>query len=57
MITITEKMYLDFIKKTIATEGYEIADKANKIALEMNKITIRQYRRAAAMIVEMVLAQ
>ena len=31
--------YLDFIKNTIATEGYKVADTANKIALEKNAIT------------------
>lgn len=54
---MTTKMYLDFIKNTIATEGYKIADNANKIALEMKKITTEQYRQAAQMIVEAVLAQ
>lgn len=49
------KMYIDFIKKTIATEGYKVADRANKIALEMKKITTAQYSEAARLIVAALL--
>lgn len=46
------KLYLDFIKKTLATEGIKVADTANKIALEQKKITVEQYSAAASLIVE-----
>lgn len=49
---ITNEMYTDFIKNTIETEGYKIADAANKIALEQKAITLDQYRAAAQLIVE-----
>jgi hypothetical protein len=54
---ITNEMYIDFIKKTIRTEGYKVADTANKLALEMKKITINQYSQAAKIIVDAYLAQ
>ena len=47
--------YLDFIKNTIATEGYKVADTANKIALEKNAITTAQYSAAARLIVAALL--
>ena len=49
------KQYLDFIANTIATEGYKIADTANKLALEMKRITTEQYSEAARLIVAAVL--
>ena len=52
---LNTKQYIDFIKNTIATEGYKIADTANKIALEMKEITIEQYGQAARLIVAAVL--
>ena len=52
---ITNEMYAEFIKKTIATEGYKVADTANKMALEMKKITTEQYSMAARLIVAAVL--
>lgn len=52
---ITDEMYTEFIKNTIATEGYKVADTANKIALEMKKITTEQYSKAARLIVAALL--
>ena len=45
------KTYVEFIKKTIKEEGREIADTANKLALEMRSITTEQYSKAARLIV------
>lgn len=50
-------LYINFIKKTIATEGYQVADKANKLALEMKNITVEQYSAAARLIADAFLAQ
>lgn len=47
--------YIEFIKTTIATEGYKVADTANKIALEQKAITTAQYSEAARLIVAAVL--
>lgn len=52
---ITNEMYTEFIKKTIATEGYKVADTANKLALEQKAITVEQYSAAARLIVAAVL--
>ena len=52
---ITNEMYTEFIKNTIATEGYKVADTANKIALEAKKITTEQYSMAARLIVAALL--
>ena len=49
---ITNEMYRKFIEDAIATEGYKVADIANKKALEMEAITLDQYRMAAQLIVE-----
>lgn len=49
---ITNEMYADFIKTTIETEGYKVADTANKLALEQKAITVTQYSMAAQLIVE-----
>lgn len=57
METLNTKQYLDFIKNTIATEGYKVADHANKIALEKKKITTDQYSAAARLIVKAYLEQ
>lgn len=43
-------MYIEFIKKTIETEGWKVADTANKLALESKKITVNQYSAAANLI-------
>ena len=42
--------YIDFIKTAIETEGYKVADKANKMALEMKCISTKQYSAAARLI-------
>lgn len=44
--------YIEFIKNTIKTEGYKVADKANKIALESKQITAEQYSKAAQLVVK-----
>jgi hypothetical protein len=54
---ITNEMYTDFIKNTIETDGWKVADTANKLALESKKITLDQYRIAAQIIVDAVLAE
>ena len=54
-IIITDKMYLEFIKNTIVKEGYKVADAANKLALEMKRITVDQYSAAARLIVAALL--
>ena len=50
-------MYLNFIRKAIKTDGIHVADIANKLALEMKRITLDQYRKASAILVEAYLAQ
>lgn len=52
---ITDKMYREFIETTIATEGYKVADTANKLALEQKAITTAQYSMAAKLIVAALL--
>lgn len=52
---ITDEMYIEFIKNTIKTEGYKVADTANKLALEQKAITTKQYSEAAQLIVEALL--
>lgn len=49
---MTDKLYIGFIENTIKTEGYKVADKANKLALESNQITVEQYSKAARLIVK-----
>lgn len=49
---LNTKEYLTFIKTTLATEGYKVADTANKLALEANAITTAQYSKAARLIIE-----
>ena len=46
------KLYLDFIEKTLKSDGIKVADIANKKALEMRKITQEQYIKAAHIIVK-----
>lgn len=50
MKNLDTKQYIDFIKTTIATEGYKVADTANKMALEMKRISTAQYSAAARLI-------
>ena len=54
---ITNEMYIKFIKTTIATDGWKIADTANKLALESKQITLNQYRAATQIIVNAFLAE
>lgn len=54
---LTTKEYLAFIKTAITTEGWKVTDTANKLALEINAITLDQYREAAQLIVEAYLAR
>lgn len=49
-------LYLSFIKKAIETDGITIADTANKLALELKRITVDQYSAAAKLIVDAYLA-
>lgn len=49
--------YLAFIEKTLNTEGINVADKANKIALESKRITTEQYSAAARILVKAYLEQ
>lgn len=57
MIKLTTAQYIDFIKTTISTEGYKVADTANKLALESKAITTAQYSKAARLIADAFLAQ
>ena len=50
MKKLNTNQYIDFIKTTIETEGYKVADTANKMALEMKRISIEQYSKAARLI-------
>lgn len=52
MKKIDTNQYIDFIKNTIATEGYKVADTANKLALEMKRISTAQYSEAASLIAQ-----
>ena len=49
------KLYIDFIRNTLKTEGITVADKANKIALESKQITVDQYSKAASIIAKAIL--
>ena len=51
-IKITDRMYTDFIRSAIHTDGYRVADAANKLALESKQITTDQYLQAARIIAE-----
>lgn len=57
IMKMSTKLYVDFIKQTIKTEGIKIADTANKLALESKQITVEQYSKAAQLIVKAYLAQ
>jgi hypothetical protein len=50
MKKLDTNQYIDFIKTTIETEGYKVADTANKMALEMKRISTEQYSEAARLI-------
>lgn len=49
---LNTNQYIEFIEKTIITEGYKVADTANKLALEAKVITTDQYSLAARLIVD-----
>ena len=49
-ISISGGEYIDFIKKAIRSEGYQVADVANKLALESKQISTDQYLQAARII-------
>ena len=49
-ISIQSGEYIDFIKKAIRSDGYHIADIANKLALESKQISTDQYLQAARII-------
>ena len=57
MKKLDTNQYIDFIKTTIETEGYKVADTANKMALEMNRISTQQYSAAARLIANAFLMQ
>ena len=57
MKKLDTNQYIDFIKTTIETEGYKVADTANKMALEMKQISTEQYSAAARLIANAFLAQ
>lgn len=56
MKKLNTNQYIDFIKNTIEAEGYKVADTANKLALEMKRISTEQYSEAARLIVAAFLA-
>ena len=49
-ISISSGEYIDFIKKAIRSDGYQVADVANKLALESKQISTDQYLQAARII-------
>ena len=57
MKNIDTNMYIDFIKTTIETDGYKVADEANKTALKMNRISTEQYSAAARLIADAFLKE
>lgn len=57
MKNLDTNQYIDFIKNTIATEGYKVADTSNKMALEMKRISTEQYSAAARLIANAFLMQ
>ena len=57
MKKLDTNQYIDFIKTTLETEGYKVADTSNKMALEMKRISTEQYSAAARMIAKAFLAQ
>ena len=57
MKKLNTNQYIDFIKNTIETDGYKVADTANKMALEMNRISTEQYSAAARLIADAFLKE
>ena len=54
---ITTEMYLTFIRNAVQTDGIHTTDIANKLALDMEAITLDQYLAAAHILVEAYQAQ
>ena len=54
--TITTAQYLEAIEHALKTEGLKVADIMNKLALEMEAITLDQYRMAARLLADAYLA-
>jgi hypothetical protein len=52
MNKLDTNQYIAFIKTTIEADGYKVADAANKMALEMKRISTDQYSAAARIIAE-----
>lgn len=52
---ITTGQYIEAIENALKTEGVEVADTMNKLALEMEAITLDQYLMAAHILVDAVL--
>lgn len=50
-------LYIKFIRETLKNEGLQTADRANKLALKMKRITVEQYSAAARILVEAYLAK
>jgi hypothetical protein len=57
MTKLNETQYIEFINNTIASEGYKVADTANKIALEQKAISTDLYSKAARLIAAAFLTQ
>ena len=57
MKKLNTNQYIDFIKTTIETEGYKVADTANKLALEMKRISTEKYSAAARLIADAFLKE
>ena len=57
MKKLDTNQYIDFIKAAIETEGYRVADIANKMALKMNCISTKQYSAAARLIADAFLRE
>lgn len=57
MKKVTTEQYIDYIKGIVEAEGWRIADKANKIALENKQINVAMYSKAARLIARAFLGQ
>ena len=51
-MTITTDMYLKHIRESLTAHDWHTVDIANKMALEINAITLDQYRLAARIILD-----
>ena len=51
-ISISGGEYIDFITRAIRSDGYQVADVANKLALESKQISTDQYLQAARIIAD-----